>query len=380
MKILLVTEHYPPHIAGMAVWVYNLAINLAKLGQEVRVVTMKFPDTTAYEESSGVKIYRVAVPSRLGRYLFNLFCIPTLWKQAKECDIVHAACENNIIPTWFVAKLLRKKRVVTYFEPLGNMWTKMASNYFYAKLIQLMERISMSLGFDKHACGSRYARNCARFMGVSDEKLVTIYQGIDYDFFDPNKADGAMVRKRLNLDEKFVYFSFGRPGITKGVEYLVQAVPEISEKIPNSRLMLIMTHEPKDRYRAIVKLIKDLGIENNVLLLDPVPRNELPNYIAAADCVVVPSLSEGFGNTIGEACAMERPLVATDAGSLPEVACGRYVLVEPRSARAIAEGVRRIYNDETETTKKKMFTWMACAEKYLKVYDDILKKGKGKKR
>jgi len=77
---------------------------------------------------------------------------------------------------------------------------------------------------------------------------------------------------------------------------------------------------------------------------------------------------------------MERPLVATDAGSLPEVACGRYALVEPRNSRAIAEGVRRIYNDEVETTKKKMFTWMACAEKYLKVYDDILKKGRGKKR
>ena len=379
MKVLLVTEHYPPHIAGMAVWVHNLARNLVMLGEEVSVVTMKFPDTPAYEESEGVRIYRVAVPSRLGRYLFNLLCLPQLWKRARECDIVHAACENNILPTWLVARLLRKKRVVTYFEPLGNMWPRMASNYVYAKLCQALERLSITLDFDKHVCGSRYARNCARFMGVPDEKLRIVHQGIDYDFFDPRKADGTAVRKKLGLDDSFVYFSFGRPGMTKGVEYLVQAVPLIKQKVPNSKLMLIITAEPRDRYRMIKGLIESLGIAEDVLVLEPVPRNELPDYIAAADCVVVPSLSEGFGNTIGEACAMERPVVATDAGSLPEVASGKYVLVEPRNPAAIAEGIRTLAANEIQATEKKMFTWARCAEGYLKVYQGIFSAEEGER-
>ncbi|GAH66780.1 unnamed protein product, partial [marine sediment metagenome] len=156
-------------------------------------------------------------------------------------------------------------------------------------------------------------------MGVKGEKLEVIYNGIDYDLFSPEKAHGTQIRKRLNLEDRFVYMCSGRPIPWKGVEYLVKAVPLISKKIPNSKLMLIVTHQPKDGYENIKKLIRELDVESSVCLLDPVPGREMPNYIAATDCVIVPSLFEAFGFTAAEACAMGKPVVATDVGSLPEV-------------------------------------------------------------
>ena len=86
-------------------------------------------------------------------------------------------------------------------------------------------------------------------------------------------------------------------------------------------------------------MISDLHIEDQIILLKPVPRSELPNYIAAADCIVIPSLSEGFGLTAAEACAMRKPVVASKVGSLPEIISGQYVLIEPKNSEAIADGV-----------------------------------------
>jgi len=208
-------------------------------------------------------------------------------------------------------------------------------------------------------------------MGVKDGKLEVIYNGIDYDLFSSEEANGTQVRKRLNLEDRFVYMCSGRPTPLKGIEYLVEAVPLISKKIPNSKLMLIVTHEPKNRHENVEKLIRELDVESSVCLLNPVPWKEMPNYIAAADCVIVPSLFEAFGFTAAEACAMGKPVVATDVGSLPEVVSGKYVLVEPRNPQAIAEAVSMIYNNQVKDTGEKIFSWEESVSKYLEVYKEV---------
>ena len=375
MKILFVTEYYFPRIGGIEIVVREVAERLVKMGHEVHVITIKLPDTEIYEEINGVKVHRVLVPEKGDRYWFDsFFSIPKILKIGKECDVIHAADYVNAFPPWFASKLLKKKSVITVMEPLGAVWKSlMGMNYFAAKFHQISERILISLPFDMHMCISRYTKNCLRFVGIKDEKQKVIYLGIDYDLFDPMKTDGSKIRKKLNIENGFVYMSFGRPGITKGIEYLVQAVPLISKKIPNSKFLLILAKEPRDRYENIIKMIEDLNIDDKFILLDPVPRNELPNYIAAVDCVVVPSISEGFGFTAAEACAMGKPVVATDVASLPEVVSGRYVLVEPRSSEAIAVGVEKIYLGEVEDKGKKVFSWDECVKGYLNVYKDVLK-------
>ena len=137
---------------------------------------------------------------------------------------------------------------------------------------------------------------------------------------------------------------------------------------------MILAHEPSDGYNKILKLAKTLGIQNSVILLDPVPRDELPAYIAAADCVIVPSLSEGFGFSAAEACAMGKPVIASDTASLPEVVSGIYTLIEPKDAPSIANAVEQVYNRQFSSYEKKLFTWAACISAYEEIYHQLIPK------
>jgi len=236
-----------------------------------------------------------------------------------------------------------------------------------------LEKLIVSLPFNKYVCVSNHTRNSLKSAGIEDEKILVIYNGID-EAMVASMSDAAAKRRELGLGNDFVYMFYGRPGISKGLEYLIQATPTILERIPNSRLLLILANEPRNRYHSIKAMIKDLAVDNKIIMLDPVPRNELPGYIAAADCVVVPSLSEGFGFTVAESCALGRPVVASNVASLPEVISGRYVLVEPRNPGAIAEGVEKVFKGEVENSKQKIFSWDECTRKYLQVYLELTRR------
>ncbi|HEY83028.1 MAG TPA: glycosyltransferase family 4 protein [Dehalococcoidia bacterium] len=372
MRLLFVSEYYPPHVGGVEVVFKNLAELLAKAGHECHVITSGLPNTRRYEEINGVRIHRVNVPKKGTRYWFTFLSIPAVIARARQVDLIQTTTFNAAFPAWLASKLLRKKCVITVHEVWGKMWSNLLGmNWLWATLHRFLEKAIVCLPFDRVICVSEYTRRSLEALTGKNQRAEVIYNGIDTDLFTPRQGDDT-ARKRFKLAKgTFVYLYYGRPGLSKGVEYLVSAVPLISQRIPDSKLVLILTNEPRDRYESIKKLIKDLNIEGKVMLLDPLPRSELPDYIAASDCVVIPSLSEGFGFSAAEACAMEKPVVASNVASLPEVVSGKYVLVEPGNPKAIAEGIEKVYKGETENSQKKIFSWEECASRYLKVYQEL---------
>ena len=168
-----------------------------------------------------------------------------------------------------------------------------------------------------------------------------------------------------------MYLYFGRPGGSKGLPYLIKAVPEISRAIPGSKLVLILSRETKAEYRRARRLIEAFNKNNNIIVLDPVPLERLPDYINIADTVVIPSLSEGFGFSAVESCMLGKKVVVTQTGSLPEVAFGRVVRLPKADSRAIADGVVRIFRDEYETIPAKKFTWAEALQKYEELIESI---------
>lgn len=374
MNILFVLEYYLPHIGGAEVLFKNLCEGLAGRGHEVAIITSKLRNTRDFEVLNGIAIHRVKVPQKGARYWFTFFSIPKALKLAKGASLIHTTTYNAAFPAWLVSKLRRKKSVITVHEVFGSKWKELVGmSRSIAKLHQFLERLIIALPFDKYVSVSGYTGSCLSRFRVDRRRLEVIHNGVDYELFNPDKADGKVVRRKLGLSDKFIYMYYGRPGVSKGLEYLIQSVPLISERLPKSKLLMLLAKEPRDRYENVKKMIADLNIEDEIMLLDPVPRDELPNYIAASDCVVVPSLSEGFGFTAAEACAMERPVVASNVASLPEVVSGKYILVEPRNPEAIAEGVKRVYEGEIEKSEKKVFSWVECVEGYLRVYEELPK-------
>ncbi len=116
---------------------------------------------------------------------------------------------------------------------------------------------------------------------------------------------------------------------------------------------MILGKEPRREYQRILHLIDTLRLEDHICLLDPVPHEDLPQYISLADVVVVPSLSEGFGFTAAEAAAMEKPIVATYGGSLPEIISHEEsgLLIQPGSSSEIYDAVWRLFHDEDDARR-----------------------------
>jgi glycosyltransferase involved in cell wall biosynthesis len=202
-------------------------------------------------------------------------------------------------------------------------------------------------------------------------RIEVIYNGLDYDHWNPDKYDGEKIRKQLNIAKKeFLLLCYGRPGPSKGIEYAISAMPKIVKKIPNARLLLILSKdkEYQKKYQELVELADNLKVSRSIIFHDSISYKDLPNYIKASDCVIVPSLSEGFGYAAAESCAMNIPVIATNNASLPEVVSGIYQLVPPKDSESIADAAVSIYRNEMMKKPIKRFEWADALKEYVKIY------------
>ena len=372
MNILFVLENYYPHIGGVETLFKGLTEGLAALGHQITVVTHRMKGTKKSETINGVKIYRVSCFQ--SRYLFTVLSLPNVLVLSKKADIIHTSTYTGTLSAKIASSLLTKPCIITVPEILGQNWENFEMNYFSKKIHRLLEQIIIRLHFDMYISISGSTEKNVLEQGIHPSKSKVIYCGIDYTFFNPKLHDGTEIRKNLGLKDNFVYLFYGRPGISKGLEYLISAVNIISEEIPGSRLLAIVSKDItySKRYTFIMDLIKRLDVSDKIVLLNSVPYAQLPSYISASDCVVVPSLTEGFGFCAAEVCAMGKAVVASDTTSLPEVVSGQFVLVKTKDPASIAEGVRKVYDKNTSHTPLKKFEIKDFIQSYIGVYEGIL--------
>lgn len=368
MKILFVLDNYAPYIGGAETMFQKLAEGLAARGHNIKVVCPWIIKGTPFREQlNGVEIYRCKSG---GRYLYTLFSVILIWYLAAGVDIIHTTTYNAAPGAWLVAKLKRKTVIITIHEILGKLWRKFMGT-FKAIFHWCFERMILSLSFDKFVAVSQFTGESLKRLKIRKQKVSVIYHGVDNELFDSKKYNGEEIRQKLDLQKNFIYLFFGRPGISKGLEYLIRAVPLIKKRIIGARLLLILAKEPQGRYKIIRRLIQDLGIDNDIILRNPVHRQELPKYLVAADCIVIPSLSEGFGFSAAESCAMNRPVVASRVGALPEVISGRVVWVKSEDSSSIADGVFKIYQNRWQKLPSKKFYWSRSISEYIKLYQKL---------
>jgi len=373
MKILFIIENYIPHIGGVEMVFKNLAEGLAKKRHDVTIITHRPKGTKKYEELNGVKIHRINCLQ--SRYLFSFLAIPTALKLAKKADIIHTTTFNGAFPAWIASKLTRKKCVITVHEVWIGKWKEYTTmNAVEAGLHNFLEKLIYLLPFDRYAAVSNSTKRQLLDIGKSPAKTVTVYNAVDYQHFDPKKHNGKTIREYYDLEDKFVCLTYGRPGPSKGMEYAIKAVPLID--VPKLKHIFILSKDKQYllRLRKLKGMIKELNIGSKVMLLEPVSHKQLPKYIRAADCVIVPSLSEGFGYTAAEACALGVPVVATKTTSLPEVVSGKYLLVNPKSSEEIATAVERVYHKRYDKTPVRRFLPEKNIKGYLKIYKELISK------
>ena len=372
MRLLYVLEYFPPHLGGVETLFDNVTAALARAGHTVLVVTLRVPGTAARETRGGVTIHRVRAPRWARRGFFTLLAFPVVLRLARWADIVHAATPNAAVPVWLAARIGRKPAVHTVHEVFAEIIAALPGlQPWRARLFQAYERTMLRLPFAHYFCVSRFTQErLVRLMGIPPQRASVAYNVIDYAFWDAALHAPRPLKAELGLPpEAFVFLYFGRPGFLKGVEYLIEAAARVRDRLPGSRLVLLLDDDPPDQYRRLRARIAARGLDDYVIVRPPAPRADLPGYLRGADCVVVPSVSEGFGYAAVEAATLGCRVITTAGHAVEEVVGESVTLVPARDADALAQAIIRAAGERaTPTPAPKRYTLAAHIAALMRAY------------
>ncbi len=373
MRVLFVLDYFPPHVGGAETLFDNMTKELSRVGVDVTILTQRLPGTKAFEISHNRRIHRVYSPVR---HAFAVAAAKKCIQLANNSDVVHAATLGGLAAVALVERFIKKPVVATIFEVWGGLFLKL-QNPPMSLVNYAVESVSLDR-YKKRFCVaiSRATKKALVKKGFDEKKVFVIYPGVDTNLF--NRSAKPPLRNK-----KPTVLFFGRPGVAKGVNYLIEAMRMVKTTLPDTQLVLLLSKKPAGEHKKAVSLVKKLNLSGSVEFLEPRPIGQLPGIIKSADVCVVPSVSEGFGFSAAEAVACGTPVVASDAGSLPEIVKTGYngLLSEPANPESIAKNVIKVLSDKKLRRRLslngprsvKMFRWNEAAKEYLKMYKSVLK-------
>jgi glycosyltransferase involved in cell wall biosynthesis len=212
------------------------------------------------------------------------------------------------------------------------------------RVLALMARTAVRLARPTLVAVSEVVRASAiRRLGADPATVMTIHNGVDLDQAH-TAPDVRTARRALGIpDAAVVLACVGRLVGLKGQRYLLEAMAVVHAACPGAVLLLVGGGPHRDE---LGRLAETHGVAGAVRFLGT-GTALVERTMAAADVLVAPSLSEGFGLVALEAMAMERPCVASRTGGLAEIiedgASG--LLVPPADAQALAAAILRLARD-----------------------------------
>jgi len=372
--IVFVLEFFYPHVGGLETLFQQLAEGLARYGHRVSVITLWLPGTRLYEQHNGVDILRVKTPPFAQRYWFMLLALPAALKYARKATLIHTTTYNAALPAWIAGVIWRRPTVITVHEVFDEQWNTLPQlNPILGYAFRFVERFILHLPFNHFICDSNFtARRLQQRMGVPVKNISTVYPAVDYAFWDRSLHTARNLHQQLHLDPSVpLYLYFGRVGISKGVEYLIDAAKIVRERAPHSHGVLLLARDPQAPYRQIIRRIEAYALGTHLSILDPVPRADLPSYLLAANCVVVPSLSEGFGYAAVEAATIGCLVIATTGHSVEEVLADSATFIAPRNATALAEAILHAFQYKPSWREPRRFDTESHVAGVIRVYANI---------
>ncbi len=176
------------------------------------------------------------------------------------------------------------------------------------------------------------AEKTARY---TDKEMVITPFGVDIDLFKPVPKEKS---------DKFIFGTVKALEVKYGIDYLLEAVAKIKDKISNWELWIVGTGTQRDE---LIKLSEKLGISDNVKFLGRIPNKEVPKVIQQMEIFTVTSVfsDESFGVAAVEASAMQVPVIASRLGGLTEVVINNLTgyHVEARNSDQIADKIMSLY-------------------------------------
>ena len=199
------------------------------------------------------------------------------------------------------------------------------------KLAKKIQHIIAISQFTKHRIVDR--------LGVRPEKVTVIPNGVDERFSPRTPEEIQAVRRSLGINAPAYILYVGSLEPRKNLRRLLQAWARVQPSLAAEVELVVAGAKGSSRVFESARL--DL-LPPRVQFTGYVSDEQLPCLYSGALALVYPSLYEGFGLPPLEAMACGTPVVTSNGTSLPEVAAGVAVLVDPEDIDSIAEGIRRV--------------------------------------
>ncbi len=249
------------------------------------------------------------------------------------------------IPFWIIAKMatLRKKTKALFIchnvvEHETASWKRHLTKFV----------LSSGDFYIVHSRG-----DCENLRKIIPDAKVAVSFHPTYEIFNLIAESKDNAKKKLNIDGKFkkviLFFGIVRP--YKGLGYLIEAMPKIISEMPD--VCLIIAGEFWESEEKYMKQIEDLKIGDTVKVINQyIPNEDVGIYFSAADVVLLPYISGTGSGIVQIAFGLNKPVIATKVGCLPEVvAHGKTgYLIEKMNAQAIADSVIAFYRNRKEVS------------------------------
>ncbi len=365
----MLTHGFYPDIGGLEIAVQNFAWVLAEHGHEVHVLVPLKPGLAKEEELLGFHVHRfpfdwveaeAALLQNSGVTAFRSKTtqnIQSILDTLGHQPIVHAHGEAIVAGGWLKMQNDALKLIYTpHASPEG------LKELFQAKLFSLHFRPALEKTDIIAYQLMNLIANVKQF--VDPSKIREIINFIDPALFNPSNSDLLSSRLSLHLpkDSK-ILFSPSRVDEEKGLIELVSALPSVFKKFPDAYLYIAgdlsegFMMDPALVQRKVLRKVKKFIPQDSdrVRFTGALSYRDMPKWYCASDVIVLISRDECLPMCLLEAMAMEKPIVATDVGGIPELlknTPGQLIETNPNGI-APPEAVANAILQELAPTKNK---------------------------
>lgn len=332
MNICMFAKGLPVHcIGGMEIHIQELVEGLINAGHRVTVITTKHPNGIVKEEKGNLNIYYAGDRSLKCTKIFYKESaeVFTRLNKKEEFDIIHSQSTAGrgyvmlpsravpIVISYHGTTIDEIKSKINVINSRVNLFIKCKSFLLILKYIIGHALFLPSIKkFDAIiATSNEQVGVLKRGYNYPSDKIFKVFNGVDAKVFKPNI--NITIREKYGIEKYKIILAVSKLQEQKGIQNIILAMPDISERIKNVKLVIVGDGDYKYELK---KIIEKNNLDKSIIFTGIVPYGNLPEYFNACDFFVNPTIRQnGYDLTILEAMACEKPVVVTNIGSMPTV-------------------------------------------------------------
>lgn len=295
-------------------------------------------------------------------------------------ELMYFPASYSFFPVWNVGRV-----VVTLHDTLALAHPELVFPTWRGRMAwRVKERLAVQWADLVMTVSETSRRDLSRWFGLPRERVRVMTEGPD-PVFGPRPlgaySDATLARHGVDPHGRFLLY-VGGISPHKNLPRLVEAYARSG--LARDETGLVLVGDTADVFHSNVREVRGAafacGVADRVVFTGFVPDDDLVYLYNRAEALVQPSLMEGFGLPAVEAMACGRPVVSSEAGSLPEVVGAGGLYFDPTDLDAMAAALRRVIDDPGLRVRltagareqARRFTWEASARMLLEALDELV--------